>query len=628
MVDISNGSNQAECLSTAQKFTTKYEESESSAEFKEDAVKFFADCIVNYFGFKMIPNPTDDDTTNFIAFDENKLPNFVQKESFRPLHSSFNPIAKAIEVFFTKSGSWKNLVNDEFFKYVRPNSEFVVCKNLLYVVAARYAYYTNKLSQLTEYRLTLCKKDSKGRYYLPDSVCYPENAGSLTCTSDADVGLIGKEAGAAVDNYNKAIAKLMCSTGSKKVSCDSETMMDNNMFAYSLELATPEMFVYKDKRQNERHKNMIVALKNMDIMLSIKMLDIAQAALQSIRQGDKPFYNRIKVEVLSGVRQISETADALAAHIASLESEKAGKSHEIYGMFVEEIGKCIYGDQQNYKNALEDIRKALLTASGSYHSFGALRTVVVAMQMEQRQMIDQLSLNDYIASAIENLGYAQGKVMTCSSLPPQCITDASKYVWRTLACLKAAQDIFVELSIVNKDQLAAGKINVERARDFVAELYQVFMKNKRKLPGTYASYVAYNDLSKSRGNSIKKRSKMSKPEDNLREYLGCTTNGECIKNLQKICVEYAVLMVNHEKDQTPATKGAAVPSKGAGINPGGSKGGDGGEICELGARIISKEANKSYFNYVTKDIKKIAKCMEKFEHGGNGLQLRPLCTIM
>ena len=617
MVDVSNGSNKQECLSTAESFTKKYEESESSPEFKDDAVKFFKDCIVDYFGFKMIPNPTDDDTTNFIAFDEKTFPNFAQKESFGPLHSSFNPIAKAIEVFFTKSGSWKNLVTDEFFKYVRPNTEFVVCKNLLFVVAARYAYYTNKLSQLTEYRLTLCKKDSKGRYYLPDSVCYPENAGSLTCTSDADVGLVGKNAGVAIDEYNKAIAQLKCSTGSKKVNCDSETMMDNNMFAYSLELATPKMFVYEDKEQNKQHEGMIKDLENMDKLLSIKMLDIAQAALQSIRQGDEPFYNRIKDEVLSlsGIPKISKVADALAGLIESFGSKEPGKSHETYGVFVEQIGKCIYGDgKQNYKNALEDIRIAHVTASGSYHSFGAVRAVVVAMQMKQSQMIDQLSLNDYIASAIENLGYAQGKVTGCSSSAPQCITDASKYVWRTLACLKAAQDIFVKRSIINKDQLAAVKINVEKARDFVAELYQVFMKNKRKLPETYASYVAYKD--EFQGISKKKPRKEFKPEDNLKKYLGCTKTDECIKNLQDICVKFAVFMVKNEK-----SKGAAgisggshpVPSKGAGINPGGSKGGDGGDLCELGTRIIEKEPNKSYFKYVTKDIKEIADFIIKFE---------------
>ena len=160
---------------------------------------------------------------------------------------------------------------------------------------------------------------------------------------------------------------------------------------------------------------------------------------------------------------------------------------------MKDIGKCIYGDEKensdykkDFNEALHKIREALLKASGSYHSFGALRTIVVASQMKNKQMIERLSLNDYIASSIENVGYAKEKILSCKrEKDVQCITDASKYILRVLACSYPAEKIFLKL--YEKDNVPAVEFGFRKTRDFVAGLYQVYMKPQIQLPSVYLS---------------------------------------------------------------------------------------------------------------------------------------------
>ena len=607
LINTASAETEEICLERAKKFTADYKAKNvglADENFKKEAAELFKDCIVNFFGFKMLPNQKDDVKDNYIEFASKDFPTFAEKKwsKYGPLTDRFLDMATAIELFLTKAGKWESIVKDKFFKDDRQDG-FVICKNLLYVVAARYAYYTNVLYRVSDRKITLCKKDGK-TYVLPENVCYPENAGSLTCTSDADVGLIGKLAGDTVDKYNAYMRKLDCA-GEK---CESDSMMDNNMYAFSLELATPEMFIYKDKVDNEKHSQMVESLKRMGTLLSMQLMDLVQAALQSVRQDDRSFYDRIQEEVLKtgGIPQVIKSGKEFANLLDTTKEKPKDIKTPDYGALVKEIGQCIYDDQNNdLEKALVKIRNALVTATGSYHSFGALRTIVVAMQMKNPQMIDRLSLNDYIASAIENLGYAQAKIKSCKKTAVQCVTDAGKYVWRTLANLYTAEEIFEE----KEGKAPDTAFDVFKAREFVAELYMVYMKPKRELGEEYVSQFAFNDQKV--GMKKKSQRKKFKSADNLEQYLKCSEADQCIKNLQDACVEYGKAMVNLIKPD-----GVDKDSK------------DGGKntykvVCDIGKEIVSKDLNKDYFQYVTKGITKIAKCVNDFENGGGNM-----CTIL
>ena len=595
LIDLATCLTKNQCLNKAKGFTDSYKNVNINLEFKQDAVNLFKHCIVDFFKFKMLPHPQDTVMDNYIKFDPNAFPTFAENEwaEYGPLTDDFKGMADAIELFFTKYGKWEKIVNDAFFKREGDNG-FIICKNLLFVVAARYAYYTNVLYQVSSQnqneKITLCKK-RENTYILPDNVCFPENVGSLTCTSDADVGLIGEKAGETVARYNEHIQNLNC----RGENCNSDTMMDNNMYAYSLELATPEMFVSDNEDINTRNKQLIDALKITDSMPKMQQFDITQAALQSARHNDKKFYDDI-LKVLDNT-EVKEASQNLFNMVTN------GNENQLkeYSELVKDIGVCIYGDEQtkneikeykkDFDDALEKIREALLKASGSYHSFGALRTIVVASQMKNEQMVERLSLNDYIASAIENVGYAKDKITSCNKEHEQCITDASKYIWRVLACLYPAERIFLKVY----EEAPVVEFDIRKARDFVAELYQVYMKPKKQLPGLYLSKYDYDERKKeSKGKDTKKILKSG--YNLMTTYLGCRKKEECIKKLQNACEEFTKAMI--------VKLGSIIVVQ--------------GRECERRNIIVLKSINKEYFNYVTKTINLIADEFKDFQNKRKG----------
>ena len=137
--------------------------------------------------------------------------------------------SKALELF-KKYNHWED--SKKTFK-TRPI-------NLLYMTAARYLLVTHILYEQSNKKLIACKEIREygklKKYVIPASgVCFPKPYGSATCTSDYDVGLIGKDAGVLTRKFNDYFE-----TTFKK---PSELVFDTNVYAFTLEFAMPFMFL-------------------------------------------------------------------------------------------------------------------------------------------------------------------------------------------------------------------------------------------------------------------------------------------------------------------------------------------------------------------------------------------------
>jgi hypothetical protein len=577
------------CDSKANKFLES-EHKKSYNEVKTDAIEFIEECIIKLFKYKMEANPEDKDRENYMQF--KSVPNFDEKEfeDFSPLTENFGLYAKVIEIFFRRAGEWKRLLDDPFMKSNKKS--FLICKNLLYAVGARHAYYTHILWRASGSKIKLCKTNDNGNILLPDHVCYPIQSGSLTCTSDADVGLIGRKAGDTAKTYNEYIFNLQCGEweNGKKRSCTPDVMMDNNLYAYSLQLATPELFVSNDDAKQRVLNEQKRLLQNLDKNHRFQWLDILLAMMQLVRQGADSFYEKFNNKIMSQVSDstISQySRDFLeAANEGDLE-ESLKAYNELVSNIQANLEKLsTREDATQMETAVFLVLESHIKATESYHSFGALRTVVVTMQMKRPQMKSRLSLNDYIASAIENYGYAHSIIMRCKQHSYQCLTDASKYLWRTFACLKAAKDTLVDIG-QGESLSEDAKMNVLRARDYIAELFFIFKKNKKNVPLAYFSPVAYKELALIEEDG--KESVKAKEFNSLelqKKFLKCETSVECTNNIENMVIEYSKSMVRYQEKNS-----------------------------EKHEAVIDKPVNSHFFDYVTEASENVVRCYKEFIDG-------------
>ena len=140
----------------------------------------------------------------------------------------FNAAASRIKKFFDRNNDWEaSKKNPEF----RTKDS---CTNLLYITAARYLLVTHILYEQSERRLVPCARTGK-QIVIPDSgVCYPAPYGSATCTSDYDVGLVGRDAGFLTEKFNAYFQA--------QFRKPSELVFDTNVYAFTLEYAMPLLF--------------------------------------------------------------------------------------------------------------------------------------------------------------------------------------------------------------------------------------------------------------------------------------------------------------------------------------------------------------------------------------------------
>ncbi|XP_066917424.1 uncharacterized protein [Clytia hemisphaerica] len=467
----------------------------------------------------------------------------------------------------------------------------VVCKNLLYAVGARYAYYTYLLRHITTSDVSLCKVDPDDKIYKPLEMCYPVQTGPVMCTSDVEFGLVGKEAGTAVLQYNKYIATQRCDVKGAQKPCNAETMLDGLIRSDALEIAAPDIFLPtnpSDKGQVAKLEKQKKILASLDKSYYMKWFDLVLAMIPVFRQ-DSSVSSRFINDLIS--LSVDDLQENFKSFLQGISTKNAAQVYTSFNK-IAEIITAKTDDQRNDQSAkmfdeiFMEIRNHLKAAK-SYHSFGAIRSINVASQMKHKEMINKISLNDYISSAIENFGHTQESMDKCLAKKPQsipqCIAESSKYLWRTYSTLKAAKDILVDVG-QGESLSEQAKMETVKARDYVAELFFIFKKNKKDLPSEYFSAMAYKeDIQLEEEGKNEMKTKTYKATELLKKFMKCDSGDSCMKKVSDAVVEYAKSMLAYQ-DKNSAWKKV----------------------------ILDKVINKHYFDYVTEPKDKIVNCYKDF----------------
>ena len=144
----------------------------------------------------------------------------------------FKETANKVKRFFLRNNDWEATKTNPKFRTKAS------CLNLLYLTAARYLLVTDILYELSNKKLIPCLRTAPKKINIPDTgVCFPEPYGTASCTSDYDVGLVGKDAGILTEKFNNYF---QAPTVFGK---PSELVFDTNVYAFTLEFAMPSLFL-------------------------------------------------------------------------------------------------------------------------------------------------------------------------------------------------------------------------------------------------------------------------------------------------------------------------------------------------------------------------------------------------
>ena len=187
----------------------------------------------------------------------------------------FIAAAGRVKTFFDRNNDWETS---------KKNPEFRTkdsCTNLLYITAARYLLVTHILYEQSGKKLAPCARTVDEKIVIPDSgVCYPAPYGSATCTSDYDVGLVGKDAGFLTEKFNAYFQ------GVNGFGKPSELVFDTNVYAFTLEYAMPFLFTKlpvnfaKDVEKNEQ-------------TINVKMQELASAYYKVFKYNENFFQSMV-----------------------------------------------------------------------------------------------------------------------------------------------------------------------------------------------------------------------------------------------------------------------------------------------------------------------------------------------
>ena len=143
----------------------------------------------------------------------------------------FREAAEKALQFFKRNPDWSATKSSPIYRKTGK------CLELLYITAARYLLVTHVLWMESGQALIPCESDPNTKaVIIPESICYPEPYGSATCTSDYDVGLVGKNAGILTEKFNSYFE------GPGGFGKPSEKVFDTNVYAFTLEYAITKMF--------------------------------------------------------------------------------------------------------------------------------------------------------------------------------------------------------------------------------------------------------------------------------------------------------------------------------------------------------------------------------------------------
>ena len=477
-----------------QKGLTNEEKTKIGNEISDEYfLHFFQKCVADFYGFKDVNNEKW----------EKNAPTFgdvLQTEHFRN-------VAKTIELFFMKTAdeeknekrNWEQI--NEAMKSIQDENKAEAnkdkqvkdkeanmdekankekCRKMLLVIAARQLYVTYELviaarqlyptyvkekgADCNDFHL--CKKTVEGKIIIPKCACYPKNEGSARCTSDYDVGLIGPHAGKMVPIYNKHYQTTFGMT--------PERLFDNNLYAYDLEFAAPEIFMLPSEVKEELDK------KN-DKIKANKEKQKEGKKVEEVKKSGQMMY----FEYLQEIKEKTKTTPRYQTVNIALAYTKVYIFEPIEEDFYEkQFGLCL--DRNLYKESVESWLKDLkniknqdivgmddekkmekyefqisdandpwshaktsrvatafsrIYASEAYFSNGALRVVVGSKQMENKIITEGLSVVDHWASFIENFGdVLKEHGRSCQNENVDiytCLLKLSKYLLRTFTSIRA-----------------------------------------------------------------------------------------------------------------------------------------------------------------------------------------------
>ena len=142
----------------------------------------------------------------------------------------FVSAANRVKSFFDQHSDWDTTKKSPAFRSKDS------CLKLLYITAARYLLVTHVLYRESGGKVVPCERNADNDIEIPESVCYPKPYGGASCTSDYDVGLIGKDAGYVTEKFNNYFQ------GTYGFGKPSEIVFDTNVYAFTLEYAMSFLF--------------------------------------------------------------------------------------------------------------------------------------------------------------------------------------------------------------------------------------------------------------------------------------------------------------------------------------------------------------------------------------------------
>ncbi|XP_032236839.1 uncharacterized protein LOC116617858 [Nematostella vectensis] len=354
----------------------------------------------------------------------------------------FKKVANRIEKFFMRNNDWEATKERSIYK---DNGR------LLAITDARYLYVTHLLFELSEERLTGCQEQD-GKTKVPDEVCFPAPYGSASPTSDYDVGLIGPESGSLTAKFNDYFEKHK--EGDQLLfGKPSERVFDTNIYAFTLEYAMPDLYVFQGAGSTAFPKDLF----NANLKAYYQMQELASSYFKLYKFW-KPYFDEL---VADAKESLPGSANARTGQMENV--DKKGffqKWLELYEKKYQEWSEenfdskdkfrakhndlyqsIVQQAEKNYKtnelpminNYVSEMSIALVFAAEAYHTRGTIRVVVGVLQMKKNEIKDLLTVLDYWVSMVENWADANKEFQHCgpSDKVAKCLVKMSKYLYRT-----------------------------------------------------------------------------------------------------------------------------------------------------------------------------------------------------
>ena len=445
-------------------------------------------------------------------------------------------VASPVAEEFFKKFNWESMISNPDRIFGRDDK--TLCQNLLYISAARHVYYISILYKQSDNPISTCEENEDDMYVVPSDYCYPVNYGSLTCTSDEDVGLIGPRAGIMVKKFNEYFTETFELT--------SEKVMNANVYAYSLEYAMPQIFEFQGI---EGHKYK-TEMEKRDKTRKYKMEDIV-IALYKVKKYDDLKFTALRKQFDALTEELKEIFDGYMKELGSKKfidtsDEENLKSYSL-------ITSTLANSKRFVENLDEDMKNVLLShlfAAEAYYSRGTLRVVVGSMGMKGKRkeiITKRLDTFDYWASMVENWGDSIKVFLGCGENIPlkgkkagRCWLKMSKYMYRFL----------YSMAKLYKNLKSNNLLDVEGqgALDLMKSwLYDYKKKGASEIPESYVRQEQPNSLQVGiQGYSSKNW------RGTFVEAFGCNHDNDkfedCMKKIQMVVLQYNYSLILYAKE--------------------------------------------------------------------------------